>query len=63
MLHRIAELAASGDCEAAHALEDTLHLETLVAIANNETISGTLLRHFAWLASTSNDIPFDRHAA
>jgi len=63
MLDRIKVLAASGDYEAAHAIEDTLHLEALVTIANDEHMTGERRRHLAWLAASSNDIPFMRVAA
>lgn len=62
-IERVKEVAASGDWDAAHALEDALHVDTLLAIADSDDMPALMARHLAWLAASTRDIQFQRETA
>lgn len=60
---RIADYARDGDPEAAHALEDQLHLDVLKAIADSAEAPQAQVQMWARAAAATAKISFARHCA
>lgn len=58
-LEDIRAALADGDHEKAHSLEDDLYRDTLQAITDGD-LGPRTMRHLAWRALQTKDLPIDR---